>query len=854
MSIRIHRSQLLALSITTALAALSATNVLAQDVRPAESTADATAQTTADSTKATTLSEITVRAQKRVELLQDVPITLTTLPEQILRDTGVQNIKDLQILVPALSVTSTTAEGVTTAHIRGVGTVGDNPGLESSVGVVIDGVPRARGGVAFNDLGEIAQIEVLKGPQGTVFGKNTSAGLINITTKRPSFDEEGYANLTLGNYHAAGVDVSYNNHIGDFTAFRIYAVDRKHDGYNKVNTGVGPRTLTTDGDQNFHSVRAQLLVRPSDTFDVNITGDYTRREENCCVGVTLFRGPTAAIVNALSGGNGVIPVADKSRRLAYSNRDTRQNITDKGLAAEANWITPWFDGATLTSITSIRKWTTSNPADLDFSGADLWYRAYGNNENAVRFRTLTQELRLAGNTDRFDWMGGVYFDNEHLQRNDAVSLGAAYEPYLSIALLNNIAASFPPGLVNTSGAATFLSQAAGLPFGTAFVGPATHDRWNQVAKSTAAFGNVTFHATDALALTAGGRYTHAKKTVDSVYTNPNGSKGCTAALTNPTNVALALIQRGIPPQFAGSVVPTVIGFMCLPWANPQFAGMNTHQNHTENEWSGTLKAAYRWNDRVMGYASAARGYKAGGFNLDRVQSANGLNNGSVGITPVSDTWFPGEFVNSYELGTKTTWADGNLLLNAALFQSDYSDFQLNSFLGTSFVVQTIPKLKTHGLDADLLWQTTLPGLSVQGGLTYLQSEYGNDPLPEIELRRLPGATASFTPKWSFTGGFTYEWNFNSSLTGRFNVGAKHTTSYNTGSDLNPLKIQSAYTLVNARFVVGAVNKHWQVELWANNLTNETYTQVAYDAPLQTGSINGFLGAPRTFGITLRGQL
>ncbi len=854
MSIRMHRSQLLALSITTALASVYMTSAFAQDVPPAQATTQSLAQTDADSTKATTLSAITVNAQKRVELLQDVPITVTTLPEQLLHDTGVQNIKDLQILVPALSVTSTTAEGVTTAHIRGVGTVGDNPGLESSVGVVIDGVPRARGGVAFNDLGEIQQIEVLKGPQGTVFGKNTSAGLINITTKRPTFNEEGYANLTLGNYHAAGVDVSYNNHIGDNTAFRIYAVDRQHDGFNKVNTGVGPRTLTRDGDQNFHSVRAQLLVRPSDTFDVNIIGDYTRRDENCCVGVTLFRGPTAAIVNTLSGGNGVIPVVDKSRRLAYSNRDTTQEITDKGLSAEANWVTPWFGGATLTSITSLRKWNASNPSDLDFSGADLWFRAYGPDNNAVRFRTLTQELRLAGNTDRFEWMGGLYFDNEHLQRNDAVSLGSAYEPYLSIALLNNIAASLPPGLVNTTGAATFLSQAAGLPFGTAFVGPASHDRWNQTAKSTAAFGNVTFHATDALALTGGVRYTHAKKDVDSIYTSPNGAKGCTAALTNPTRVALALIQRGVPAQAAGAVVPTVIGFMCLPWANPQFNGLTTRQDHTENEWSGTLKAAYRWNETVMGYASAARGYKAGGFNLDRVQSSKGLNDGSVGITPVKDTYFPGEFVDSYELGTKTTWAGGNLLLNAALFQSNYSDFQLNSFLGTSFVVQTIPKLKTSGLDADLLWQTNLTGLSVQSGLTYLKSKYGNDLLPEIELRRLPGSTASFTPKWAFTGGFTYAWNFGSSLTGRFNIGAKHTTAYNTGSDLNPLKVQRAFTVANARFTVAGINKHWQVELWGDNITNKTYTQVAFDAPLQTGSINGFLGAPRTFGVTLRGQL
>ena len=135
--------------------------------------------------EATTLAALTVTAQKREEALQDVPIAVTALPEQLLQDTGVRDIKDLQVLVPGLTVTSTQSEAQTTARIRGIGTVGDNAGLESSVGVVIDGVYRPRNGVGFGDLGEIERIEVLKGPQGTVFGKNTSAGVINVITRRP---------------------------------------------------------------------------------------------------------------------------------------------------------------------------------------------------------------------------------------------------------------------------------------------------------------------------------------------------------------------------------------------------------------------------------------------------------------------------------------------------------------------------------------------------------------------------------------------------------------------------------------------------------------------------------------------
>jgi iron complex outermembrane recepter protein len=251
----------------------------------------------------------------------------------------------------------------------------------------------------------------------------------------------------------------------------------------------------------------------------------------------------------------------------------------------------------------------------------------------------------------------------------------------------------------------------------------------------------------------------------------------------------------------------------------------------------------------MTYFSAARGYKAGGFNLDRVQSSNGLSSGTTGITPVDDTSFPAEFVDSYELGAKSTWFDGNLLLNAALFHQRYEDFQLNSFLGTSFVVRSIPEVVSRGLDAEMLFQRG--GFSLQSGATYTDTKYGDDPLPDAELRRLPGATASFAPRWSLTASAGYEWEFASDLVARFHVGAKHMTEYNTGSDLDPAKLQDAYTVANARIGIGRRDRRWMVELWGQNITGAEYMQVAFNAPLQTGSYNAFLGAPRTYGVTLR---
>ncbi|RNF85128.1 TonB-dependent receptor [Montanilutibacter psychrotolerans] len=797
-----------------------------------------------------TLDSITVTAQKREEALQDVPIMVTALSEQVMRDTGVRDVKDLQILVPGLTVSSTQSEVQTVARIRGIGTVGDNPGLESSVGVVIDGVYRPRNGVGFGDLGEIERIEVLKGPQGTVFGKNTSAGVINVVTRRPSYQTSVEGEITAGNYGALGVSGALNTAVGESAALRVYGAMRERDGFSDVRTGRGPRRETTDGDQNFHTLRGQVLFEPSETLDINISADFTSREENCCVGMTTVRGPTAAIINALVGGTGVAPVADPFARVAWSNRSTEQDIKDKGVAVELNWESPWFGGSTLTSITAQRDWQAINGLDFDFTSADLLYREADPDESFTGFETFSQEFRLTGSSDRLDWMVGAFYSDEDLTRNDSYRIGNAYAPYLSIAVLSRIAQQLAPlGInVNMANAGAFFGQASG---GANFAGLGADDDYEQSSRSAALFTNTTFHATDALDLTVGLRYTRERKRLESLYDNPNGGAGCGSALANPAQVGAALAARGVPVQLLSTLVPQVIGFMCLPWANPLHDGRATNQERSEGEWSGTLKAAYRWNDRVMTYASAARGYKAGGFNLDRVQSSNGLSSGTAGIAPVADTSFPAEFVDSYELGAKTTWAGGNLLLNATLFHQTYSDFQLNSFLGTSFVVRSIPEVVSQGIDTEVLWQTGVDGLMLQGGLTYADTRYGDDLLPDADLSKLPGNRASFAPYWSGTAAVTYQFQFGSSLIGRFHMGGKYTSDYNTGSDLDAEKAQEAYTVVNARVGVGSSHKRWMLEAWALNLTDTEYKQVGFDAPLQAGSWNAFLGAPRTYGVTLR---
>jgi len=858
--------QLLASAIFAALVTMSYMPVVhAQDAATPASTAPASTEE-----EATTLATMTVTAQKREEQMQDVPISVTALPEQLLQDTGVRDIKDLQVLVPGLTVTSTQNEAITTARIRGVGTVGDNVGLESSVGVVIDGVYRPRNSVGFGDLGQLERVEVLKGPQGTVFGKNTSAGVINVITRRPSYNQSVEGEVTVGNYGAFGVSASYNDAISDKAAFNIFATKRKRDGWMDVRTGRGPRTETEDYDQNYHSLRGQLLLEPTDNLDINFIADFTSREENCCTAVQTTVGATAAIINAVGGGNAIAaPGDDPFDRVAYSNRSTEQDVKDKGISAEVTWETPWFGGATFTSITAQREWQAINGLDFDFTSADLLYRNADEDESLSKFENFSQEFRLTGSTDSIDWMFGLFYSDEDLTRHDSYSIGAGYEPYLSIAVLSSI----NPALAASPTAPLFMSQATGRPFGTSFTGLGALDKYKQNAKSTAFFTNNTWHATEALDLTLGLRYTSEKKELDSLYSNPNGSPGCSAVLSpaGQQRVAAALLARGIPQAALPTVVPQVIGRICLPWANALHNGRDTHQEREEKEWSGTLKAAYRWNEHWMTYASAARGYKAGGFNLDRVQSSNGLSSGGAGITPVDDTSFPGEFVDSYELGAKTTWADGNLLLNATLFHQTYDDFQLNSFLGTSFVVRSIPEVVSKGVDTEILWQpAAIKGLMLQGGLMYADTRYGDDipgadfsPLPTSNpgaLYKLPGSQVSFAPKWSGSAAVTYQWSFGSGLIGRFNIGAKYMSDYNTGSDLDVEKQQDAFTVVNARIGVGSKDKRWMVELWGQNIFDEDYAQVGFDGPLQTSNAipndprntyNAFLGAPATYGVTFR---
>lgn len=807
-----YTASILALAISTVSVSAAAQEAASASANPAnDPAAPVPATSTADATRSPQADdgEIIVTAQKREQRLQDVPVVVSVLNQQQLENAGVRDVKDLQTITPGLNVTSSTSPAQTSIRIRGVGTVGDNPGLESSVGTIVDGVYRARSGVAFGDLGELERVEVLKGPQSTLFGKNMSAGVINVISASPSFNPSAEFVGSYGNYNAWTVSgAATGGLIGDTVAGRIFALKRERDGFWKVRTGAGPRTSTRADNENNWTVRAQLLIRPTDRIDIRLIGDWSERDEDCCVNAPSIAGPTAAFVDALAPDAGTLRNGKPFDRITYANRPTDFRIRDRGVSGQLDW--ELSDALSLTSITAYRYYKSNSGVDIDYSSADIWYR--GSDGNSNQFKVFSQEARLAYNSERINSILGVFYADERLEARQNTFFGSDYERYFGLLL---------SGGTNPNA----VSALTGIAAGSNFV-PNTGQRdfHRHRASSFAVFTDNTFTIADGLDLTLGIRYTDEVKRTTSHYTN-----------TSPANACAAALARRLPAA--------AITALCSPTSDVAFNDVTTQQRRPENRWAGSAKLQYRFSPSVMAYGSYANGFKSGGFNLDRARTAIGV------INP--DTSFATEKVESYEIGTKTSWLGQRLLANIAGFYQTYTDFQLNTYTGVSFVVTSIPKVTSKGVDLDLLYNTGIQGLTLNAGATYADTKFGDFPPPLPNLTRLSGNQLPYAAKWNVTAGFTSKQPMTSDLNFLSSASLKWTSSYNTGSNLDPLKVQQPFALLNARVGIEPTNEAWSLEVWAQNLTNSNYYQVIVDQPLQSGTYGAFIGQPRLYGVTGR---
>jgi iron complex outermembrane recepter protein len=557
-------------------------------------------------------------------------------------------------------------------------------------------------------------------------------------------------------------------------------------------------------------------------------------------------GPTAGRVAALATDGGVAIPADPFSYNVFSNRPTTQEIQDQGVSAELTFDIGEIE---LTSITAWRNWEMVNGQDVDYSSADIFYRDPGG-PNFTEFDQLSQELRLAGQAGKVSWLVGAFYASEDLDTRMQLLHGADYEAYIS--------SRFAPAPITAQAArVAWLSTMLGVPQGSVYpAGFGQLDTFAQESKSYALFTNNSIAFTDRLELTLGARFTKEEKELDSDYNNLGGGLGCARIRQNlagspfaPNSIAGQLTVAPTPPA-AVNGLPVFVATACSTANDHAYTGLSTRQNSIdEDDVSGTAKLAYRFTDQFMSYLSYARGYKASGYNLDRTRLT------PVQPSVITDTSFAEELVDSYELGVKTNLAGNSLLLNGAVFYQDYQDFQLNTFTGIQFVVRSLPQVVSQGIDVDMLWFTPLEQLSLQGGVTYAETEIEDFGTTLGETGVFSAAREndrlSFAPKWSASLSATFEQPVGDSFLFRANVGAKYLSEYNTGSNLDPAKIQDAYTIVNARVGFGAQDEKWMVEAWSLNITDEEYVQVIFDAPAQTATYNAFLGVPQTYGLTAR---
>ena len=866
------------------------------------------------------VEDIIVTAQGRAQVLADVPLAISAVTADTLQNSGANDIRQLNQVAPSLLVSSTGNEANGSARLRGIGTVGDNPGLESSVAVFIDGVYRSRSGVGLNELGDIDRVEVLRGPQGTLFGRNASAGLISIYSKQPEFRFSGGAELTYGNYDYWRGSANINVPLGETVAARVDGVYVSRNGFYKDVTNGG-----RINDRNRYFLRGQLMFQPSSDLSVRLIADYTKRDEACCAAAYIDQTVAPANAGLLTSANPIIGVLTKLGQpvAAFSNPYSRDlNITpgrtyggktqDWGGSAQVDYD---FGGAKLTSITAYRDYYNYQASDTDYSYVDILYRAPSRDAGRRGFKTFSQELRLQGEAfdGRFDWLIGGYFANEDLAVRDNLKFGSQYGRFAACRILASgaLAAFYD---VNQTGCLSAAGRAVVLPSVFGAAAPAiiagfdrldsvrnvgdTVSRYDQNSKNFAFFTHNIFEVTDGLKITVGLRYTHETKKLDATFGNNNTACPAQQAALSPflANAGLAAVAGGL------------INLTCQGNSTSELNGVSINDKRSESQLTGTGIISYKVTPDLLVYGSYSRGYKAGGFNLDRSALKGPIPSfASVGGAQalVSALEFDPEINNAFEIGAKFSTRGFNL--NIAAFHQAFKNFQLNTFNGSVFLVQNVNSCKAGlaGADRDLSATTgtcspddvkagvisqgieleasmsPIRDFRVSAGLTYADTKYRSDLIGnergaalDPALRLLPGDHLSNAPQITATSSVAWTPKLGGSgLSGLFYVDGRLTDDYNSGSDLFPQKEQDGYFVMNARIGLRGADERWAIELWAQNLTNSQYTQVAFSSPFQAASttpggtagfpaasypggtqiFSAFLAEPRTYGVTLRGK-
>jgi iron complex outermembrane receptor protein len=789
--------------------------------------ADPPAQVQSDTepAAATQSGDILVTARRREERAQDVPIAMSVVGGGELAATGAFNINRFQQLQPSLQFVSSNPRN-SAINIRGLGAPFGltNDGIEQGVGFYIDQVYIGRIGAATFDFVDVDRVEVLRGPQGTLYGKNTTAGAINVTTRAPSFTPEARGEVSFGNYNYFQLKATASAPIAaDTLAVRLSAslTSRRGTVYN-VRTDEYLHRLDNFG------VRGQLLWRATPDFDLTLSGDFSLQNPMCCVQyyarVGATQRPLSRQYEALAAAFGYAPPSkDPFDRVTDLDADLNSRQEVGGASLVANWdVGP----ATLTSVTAWRYWDWLPANDRDFTGLPVTTVS----QNPSHQKQVSQELRIASNgKDRLQYTLGAFYFHQTIETRGSQVQGAAASRWL----LN-------PGSV---------------PLGSAACNPVTANACNPAVldgltatntigfenTSFAVFGKLNWEALPGFHIQPGVRVNYDKK--DGSYVS--------VVTTGSGSTTLNSDQRGVlAPQSY----------------NPEFSDWNV---------SGDLTLSYDFARDVHGYATYARSFKSGGINLSGLP-LDGSNTPILSAATVKP-----EKVDHFEIGLKTQFADRRVTLNLAGFWTEIADYQATVTNGQLGVIRgylaNAGKVRVRGVEFDSSFRPSARFTAYASG-AFTDAKYArfrDAPCPPelaggttatgTQTPSAPGTPGGYSPafcdisgqilpgisKWAFSYGAEYNVPLNALGSGvQLYVG--YDGNYRSLYSANPSRSLytdiDGYSLSNVR--LGVRQGDLNVFAWVRNAFDKKYFELLSTQSGSTGLIVGQLGDPRTYGLTL----
>ncbi|MFC3097474.1 TonB-dependent receptor [Alteraurantiacibacter palmitatis] len=785
----------------------------------AQQIADDTAAPTPISTlasAATAGDAIIVTARRREETAQEIPLAISVIGGDTLEELGAFNVQRLQALTPALNFYSSNPRN-TAINIRGIGVPFGltNDGFDQGVGIYVDDVYFARIASATLDFLDVAQIEVLRGPQGTLYGKNTTAGALNITTRRPTFNFEGSAEVTFGNLGFKQAKASVSGPLADDLAARlaISSTSRRGTIYN-VATG------NYINEQDNLGLRGQLLWEPSDNVEVLFAADFSRQNPECCAQIYVRTGPTQRPLNrqyeALAAAQGYQVVSTNPfDRLTDVDAPLNAGNEIGGASVRVIWDT---GPGTFTSISAYRYWDWLPENDRDFTGLPINTAS----NNPSQQKQWTQELRYSHTGSAYDFLIGAFAFHQAVRTQGLTRFGPAASRWL----------------INPSNAL------ANDP--TVLDGLIANNDIRLDNTSLAAFGQFNWKLTDRFSIQPGFRVNYDKKVglYESVVTNGDGEL-VTFASTDPRVVQ----QRGVaaPQRF-----------------EPTFSDWN---------FSFEITATYELADDIHSYATYAETFKPGGVNL------NGVPNDAAGNPILAAGSVKPESVTHYEAGVKSQFWDRRVTLNVGAFRTDIADYQalvVNGQFGVQRgYLANAEAVRTQGFEWDLSVRPSSrfnayvsgshtdatyrrfpdapcpPELSGGGAGTPIGAPGApgtNSPANcDISGQSLPGVS-----KWVVSYGA--EANTPASLLGTegeiyAGVDANTRSSFSSNPTPSAYTQVAGYTITNFRVGYRSDNG-FNVFAWARNAFDTRYFEQLAVPSGNTGLIVGQPGDPRTYGLTL----